>query len=236
MIKFEEIAGGIWVYKRDEGSNCGVIVGEEGAAVIDPRDDGPEYDAIDGFVSDLERNVAAIVLTHGSPEMLPPAGRWERAERIVPPPVSDAEIAGAEPSLSLPLPGWEVTILQRHGRLGVYNEERQALFCGDMLSDEGIPVVPQGGQVYLDSLAAVEGLDAKLVIPSIGAIARGKREVRFRVERDRNYLYALYRHVNTAKAANIPLERALQAAASIYEDYPFVNTHVENVRYVWNET
>ena len=237
MIKFEEVAEGIWLQGRDDKSSCGFIVTEAGIALVDPRNDALELRAISGFIEQQGEGgeVLAIVLTHGSSEMLPDTANWPNAERIVPPPVPAAEIAGAEPVLSLPLAGWEVTILQKYSRLGVYSEERGVLFCGDMLSDVDIPSVPGGGQAYLESLAGVEGLDAKLVIPSTGAIARGKREVRARVERDRNYLYSLYRHIQTAKSANIPLDRALQAAASIYEDYPFVNQHVENVRYLWDE-
>jgi glyoxylase-like metal-dependent hydrolase (beta-lactamase superfamily II) len=238
MIKFEEVAQGIWLQGRDDKSNCGVIVTKEGIALVDPRNDALELRAISGFVEGQGEGgeVVAVVLTHGSSEMLPEVVEWANAERIVSPPVPDAEIAGAEPVLSLPLAGWEVTIVQKFSRLGVYNEDRGVLFCGDMLSDVDIPSVQGGGQAYLESLAGVEGLDAKLIIPSTGAVARGKREVRARVERDRNYLYSLYRHVQTAKSANIPLDRALQAAAAVYENYPFVNQHVENVRSLWSET
>jgi glyoxylase-like metal-dependent hydrolase (beta-lactamase superfamily II) len=237
MIKFEEVAHGIWLFGREDKSNCGLIVTEEGITLVDPRNEDLELLAISGFVEHQGDGgqVVAIVLTHGGVELLPDIDQWPNAERIVPPPVPDAEIAGAEPVLSLPLVGWEVTILQKYSRLGVYNEERGVLFCGDMLSDVDIPSVPGGGQAYLESLAGVEGLDAKVVIPSTGAVARGKREVRARVERDRNYLYSLYRHIQTAKLANIPLDRALQAAASIYGDYPFVQQHVENVRHLWSE-
>jgi len=235
MIKFEEVAEGIWLFGREDKANCGVIVTGEGIAVVDPPRAGEGLDALSSFAQQQGSDVVAMVLTHGSVAMLLDPAYYPEAERIVPPPVPDAEIAGAEPVLSLPLVGWEVTVLQKYNRLGVYSEERGVLFCGDMLSDLDIPSLPGGGQGYLDSLANVEGLDARLVIPSIGAVARGKREIRARVERDRGYLYSLYRHIQTAKAANIPLDRALQVAATTYENYPFVEQHMENVRNLWEE-
>ena len=104
-----------------------------------------------------------------------------------------------------------------------------------MLADKDVPSLRGGSQAYLDSLERVEKLEPKLIVPAVGEAAEGKRAIRQRIERDRNYVYALIRQIHTARTAPITLERALEVARSIYEEYPFVETHLDNVRYVWEE-
>ncbi|MFL5732476.1 MAG: hypothetical protein ACJ78Q_04685, partial [Chloroflexia bacterium] len=104
-----------------------------------------------------------------------------------------------------------------------------------MLSEPHIPYLREGSAPYLEALAEVETLDCRLLIPASGPPAQGKRQVRQRLERDRNYVYSLVRHVRTAMAAPATLERAIEVARTVYEDYPFLEEHLHNLRAVWQE-
>jgi glyoxylase-like metal-dependent hydrolase (beta-lactamase superfamily II) len=156
---------------------------------------------------------------------------WPGAARIT---------TGLLDSGDLPLPvtpaaGWEVLALR--GRLGVYSSRERVLFCGDVLCEPGlgVPALAGGSQDYIDSLAAIEPLNAKLVVPWRGSAARGKRAIRDRIENDRSYIYSLHRHVLTSMVSGVTLERVLQVAADIYSDFPFLSAHLSNIRSVWNE-
>ena len=190
-----------------------------------------ELDALDGLVNSAHE-VVAVVLTHERPGIFPDLLRWPDAQRISPETFSAGE---DDTPADLPVAGWQLIVLQNPGRLGVYNSKQKMLFCGDMLSDTDIPSLPAGSRPYLDSLERVESLDPKLIVPAVGEAAEGKRAIRQRIERDRNYVYALIRQVQTAITARTTLERALEVARSIYEDYPFAEAHLDNVRWVWEE-
>ena len=135
---------------------------------------------------------------------------------------------------SLTSMGWEA-LLYGPGKLGLYSPGDRALFIGDMLSETGVPNLRDGSGSYLETLAEIEKLDCRLVVPASGPIAQGKRGVRERIERDRNYVNALLRHVQTSMAAPATLDRALEAARSVYEEYPFLDEHLDNLRSVWHE-
>ena len=64
---------------------------------------------------------------------------------------------------------------------------------------------------------------------------RAMRDIRERVEQDRNYALSVVRHVVTSRAANIPLERVLRVAGEMYDDFPYLQEHLSNVRDVWVE-
>jgi hypothetical protein len=75
----------------------------------------------------------------------------------------------------------------------------------------------------------------KLAVPRHGTAAQGKRDLRERVEQDRNYTLSIVRHVVTSKAANISLERVLHVAAEMYDDFPYLQEHLRNLEEVWAE-
>jgi len=122
-------------------------------------------------------------------------------------------------------------------RLAVYHPRNKILFSGDMLTDMsvGIPVLAGDSQHYLESLAQFEEFGVKVAVPRRGAVATGKRAVRARIEGDRNYIFSLHRHVMTSLAANLTLERVLSVAGQVYEDFPFLQDHLNNMSYVWEE-
>jgi glyoxylase-like metal-dependent hydrolase (beta-lactamase superfamily II) len=130
--------------------------------------------------------------------------------------------------------GWDA-LLYGPDRLGLYNTGARALFSGDVLSEAGVPNLWGGSSSYLATLAEVEKLDCRVVVPASGPIAQGKRAVRERIERDRGYVYSLLRHVQTTMAAPATLDRALEAARSVYGEYPFLEAHLDNLRSVWRE-
>lgn len=231
MLKFEEKAPGIWVFPSvGTGENCGVALGEKGALLIDVTSHSTDLDATGSFLKEMGSDVRALIFTRSPSESI---SRWPGAPHIMP--------GTPENGVSLPdiTGGWEALHLHDESgeRLAVYHPRSKVLFCGDMLTDivVGIPVLNGDSQGYLDNLARIEELDAKLVVPHRGEVAAGKKAVRTRIESDRNYIYSLHRHVMSSLAARITLDRVLTVAGQVYEDFPFLQDHLENMRFVWNE-
>ncbi|HKP52753.1 MAG TPA: hypothetical protein VJ183_08865 [Chloroflexia bacterium] len=231
MLKFDEKAPGVWVFPSvGTGENCGVALGERGALLIDPTPHPTDLDATARFLKEMGSEVRALIFTRPPAEAI---SRWPDAPRIMP--------GTPENGVSLPdlTGGWEA--LHLHGvndeRLAVYHPRNKVLFCGEMLTNMavGIPVLGGDSQGYLDNLARIEELGAKLVVPHRGEVAAGKKAVRSRIEGDRSYIYSLHRHVMTSLAAHITLDRVLTVAGQVYEDFPFLQDHLENMRFVWNE-
>ncbi|MBF6612365.1 MAG: hypothetical protein IVW55_04485 [Chloroflexi bacterium] len=222
MIEPVQIASGVLVLQVG-GYNSGIIPGEGGAMLVDP--------AVQPGGSDLfERygNVRVVVFTGDYPADIVDLSSWPSASHLFP---GDFVPSGDR---GLPWAGWDLLPLSgRH--LLVYSPADRVLFCGDMLPDSGVPSLTEGSQPYLDALAKVESLEVRLLVPQSGEVAQGKRALQARIEKDKNYIYSLQRHITTSLAARIPLDRALQAAGSVYEDYPFVETHLRNLRSVWDE-
>jgi hypothetical protein len=157
--------------------------------------------------------------------------RWPAAPRHY--------LNSGDSGISLPLARdeWERVYLDGADgtRVGLYNAAERILFCGDLLTGADIPNIEAGVQSYLDALAATEHTDMKLLVPSQGEIAQGKRSIRQRIETDRSYIQNLLRHVLQSMASGASLDRVLQVAAQVYAEYPFVDQHVRNVRRVWEE-
>lgn len=214
--------------------NSGVLLGAHGAVVIDPSAAENDLAALDSLLGETSSQVAVIVLTHDRAGMAPDLGRWHEAAHLLPQELSGAP--GVPPGVAdvLSALGWEALFFGP-GRLALYSPRERALFCGDMLSEAHIPYLRDGGSAYLESLAQIEKLDCRLIVPAAGPVAQGKRAVRTRIERDRDYVNSLVRHVQTSLAAGAGLERALEVAGSVYEDYPFVEEHLANLRTVWQE-
>lgn len=230
MLKFNEIASGVWVFpSADTGKNCGVVLGERGALLVDLTADPTNLAATSRFLAENESQVRALVFTQAPEE---PITRWPNVPYIMP--------GTPENGVSLPdvTGGWiAVPLLGDPVRLAVYHPKDKVLFCGDMLTDMsvGIPVLDGASQDYLDNLTRIEELSPKLVIPRRGGAATGKRAVKSRIESDRNYIYSLHRHVVTSQSAGVTLDRVLTVAGQVYEDFPFLKDHLENMRYVWDE-
>ncbi len=222
LVEPVQIAPEVWVLQV-EGCNSGIIPGDGGVMLVDP--------AVQPGGSDLfERygEVRAVVFTGDYSSAIVDLTSWPSASHLFPGDFA----AGADSSA--PLVGWNLLPLSSR-QLLVYSSADRVLFCGDMLPDSGVPSLAEGSQPYLDALAKVESLEVKLLVPRSGEVAQGKRAIRERIEKDKSYIYALQRHIATSLAAHVPMDRVLQVAGSVYEDYLFVATHLRNVRSVWGE-
>ncbi len=247
MTEIAEIVPGLWVFHDEQTqANRMVALRENAALVITPG-----ADAIGGHSDILpfleERGFKwgfALFLENvpNAPEA-GLSGRYFHSESTDPsawhePARDNIKERGSVDTRPLPLPGWEMRFitLSNPGNPVVYNSPERILFSSPMLSDIDVPMLSSRGSAeYLGALERVEKLDPRLIVPGKGASAQGKREIRARIERDRNYVNALRRHVETSLLSHVTLERALEAARSIYGDYPFVETHLENLRWVWSE-
>jgi len=230
VIEGVEIAPGAWVLQNQAtGRNMGVVLdpGKRAATLVNPGHLQVEQDALDKFLSDMKGKVACLLFT-GEPEDTEVI-MWPGAAFLTPTSVGDEMDLRALP------PGWEAQVLSRGAFLGLYNREERILYCGEMLRKGFIPELKRGSQNYLDALDRMEELDVKLAIPLSGPEARGKREIKERIEHDRNYTMSVLRHVISSRAANASLERVLLVASQVYEDYPHLETHLRNLRYTWEE-
>lgn len=230
MIEGAEIAPGAWVLQnRATGRNMGVVLemARRTATLVNPGHLQVEQDALDKFLSDIKGKVACLLFT-GEPEDTEVI-MWPGAAFITPTSVGD------EMDLQTLPAGWEAQVLSRGALLGLYSKVERLLFCGEMLRKGFIPELKRGTQNYLDALDRLEELDVKLAIPLSGPEARGKREIKERIEHDRNYTMSVLRHVVSSRAANASLERVMLVASQVYEDYPHLETHLRNLRYTWDE-
>jgi glyoxylase-like metal-dependent hydrolase (beta-lactamase superfamily II) len=231
LLKFDEIAPGVWAFPSvGTGENSSVVLGERGALLIDLTSHPTDLDATQRFLAEMGREVRALAFTRAPDE---PVSRWPGVPYIVP--------GTPENGVSLPdiTGGWIAVSLQGNeaGRQVIYQPKDKVLFCGDMLTEMpvGIPLLRGDSQGYLDNLARVEEFGARLVVPRRGSVARGKRAIGARIESDRSYIYSLHRHVMTSLASSISLERVLSVAGQVYEDFPFLQEHLANMRFVWDE-
>ena|GEM_PF-5387942 len=237
MIEGKEIAQGVWVFRGATGEpNWGVALVEGRAMVIDPPASPLGLDATERFVEEASCVIAALVYTSDAQEVEPATRRWPDAALLTP--------AMFEERASLPasVGGWEAVPFdkqERGVRMGVYNVWERVLFCGDMLSDmlqnEGIPSLAAGSTGYIDSLKSVERLDVKFLVPSRGTLAQGKRAIRARIQNDNNYVYDIRSRVISSILSEVSLERVLEVTRSLYDDFPFLNEHIDNIRWVWDE-
>jgi hypothetical protein len=229
VIEGTEVAPGVWVLRNGgSGRNMGVVLRENSgeATLVNPGDLQVEQDALESFVAEMRSRVAGLLFTD-EPEYSDMV-MWPNAAFVTP-------TTGTEFSLVAMVPGWEVLTLSQGAYLALYSGKDRTLFCGNMLRRDLLPELNNGTQSYLDALDKVETLDARLVWPAFGPEARGKREIKARIEHDRSYIMSVLRHVATSRAARLPLERVVEVASQIYEDYPNLETHLRNIRYAWEE-
>ena len=220
---------------RERERNMGVVLGETrgredekaAATLVDPGHLEVERAALQSFVAEMGGTVECLLFT-GEPEYSDMV-EWPEARFITP------TTRGEEQSVTRLASEWEVRTLSQGSYIGLYVRKERVLFCGDMLRKGVIPTLRHGTQNYLDALDAIEGMEVRLALPMWGAEARGKREIKARIEHDRSYAMSVLRHVLTSRAAHVPLERVLEVAAQIYEDYPDLELHLRNIRYAWEE-
>jgi hypothetical protein len=237
LIEGKEIAEGVWVFRGAPGEpNWGVALTEGRALVIDPPSSSLALDATERFVEEARFIIEALVYTSDAQEVEPAVRRWTDAALLTP------AMFHERVSLLASIGGWEAVPFyeqERGARMGVYNVWERVLFCGDMLSDmlqnEGIPSLAAGSKGYIDSLKSVERLDVKLLVPSRGTLAQGKRAIRARIQNDNNYVYDVRSRVISSILSEVSLERVLEVTRSLYEDFLFLNEHIDNIRWVWDE-
>lgn len=229
-----ELVEGVWVlHNAASGHSTGILVGGKSAVIIDPTGDQTDLDTIDNGLDEQGRIVEAVVFTYEA--FSGDINRWSGVPRI------RAEAFEARLPLPVSIDGWEVVPLSKEapGRMVLYNVRERALFCGEMLADsaanEAIPMLEGGSRWYIDALGVVKELDVKLLVPSRGSIATGKRSIRKRIEADRNYVYDVRRLVIEAIVGEVSLERVLAVTADLHEDFSFLQAHLANIRAVWDE-
>ena len=246
MSEPTELAPNIWLFQGEaDSANYGAVLARETALLVYAAANAPDETGTPPINEFLDsRGVdrwAVITLGEYSGEELD-TSHWsymhmdnDMSGKMSGYPWPQKETVDTDGNFELPIPGWQFLSLYGPYAPSVHNATDGILFSGYVLAGEHAPELCKGGQEYLRELEHIEKLDPKLVVPSHGQPTQGKREVRARVERDKQYVYAVQRHVQTAKAAGHNLDRTLQAARTAYEDYPFVETHVRNVQRVWEE-
>lgn len=235
MIEAHEVVAGLWLFRGDtSGRNFAVLLGDRAAVVVDPG----LPDAVNRFVAEMDGELEAVVLTGSlrpsetEPGAAEAPSPWPALPRLAP------QMFKARTPLPISIPAWDALPLTRtHDRLALYETIQRVLIVGDLLPEPGVgvPDLTVGAEAYLESLETIEALDTRLVVPSRGDPATGKRAIKARIENDRNYIYSLVRHVGTSSAAGIPLDRLLQVAADLSDDFPHLQAHLENMRHVWEE-
>ncbi|MDQ3704624.1 MAG: MBL fold metallo-hydrolase [Chloroflexota bacterium] len=235
MIEAHEVVSGVWLFQGDaSGRNFLVLVGDTGAVVVDPG----LPDAVNRFVAEMGGDLEAVVLTGSARSDEPVPGPTESPAAWPTLPLLSPDMFKGRTPLPISMPAWDAIPLSgTHARMALYETKERILLAGDLLPEAsaGIPNLSGGIDTYLQALETVEALDARLAIPSRGAPATGKRAIKARIDNDRNYVSSLVRHVGTSAASGIPLDRLLQVAADLYDDFAHLQAHLENMRYVWNE-
>ncbi|HYO49329.1 MAG TPA: hypothetical protein VEW94_05710 [Chloroflexia bacterium] len=228
LITVSVLAPGVWVIESETGRNTGLVARPEGAMLINPMGSEDEHSAVEQILAEAGRAVTSIIFTHSPQEDAPSLAGWPAVPRL-----GLNELAG---SMEL-VEGWEALTFGRPDVSAalLYGRQKQVIFSGGMMSGDAIPTLAGGSQGYSDALERVQDVGARFIVPSQGTVARGEQEAGRRIESDLSYIYSLRRHVITSIVAAVPMSRALAVAEAIYEDYPFVQTHVENMRYVWEE-
>jgi glyoxylase-like metal-dependent hydrolase (beta-lactamase superfamily II) len=236
MITGVELTQGIWLFHSSEaGRNYGIALSETGGALlVDPVLKSTEAEAVGRFLAEQGRSLHTIVLTaplrtQDEAADLTILDRWPQAARITP------EAVAAPIHVAGPEQGWQVVPLRPGVHTALYNPGKRILFPGRMLGGGPVPVLMGESRSYMSALEVVAGMDVKLLVPTSGQPAQGRRAVRQRVQHERQYVSSLRMHIISAILSEATLERVLGAAASVYADYPFVQDHLHNLRIVWHE-
>ncbi|HEX8227746.1 MAG TPA: MBL fold metallo-hydrolase [Chloroflexia bacterium] len=235
MIEAHEVVPGLWLFQGDaSGRNFLVLVGDTGAVVVDPG----LPDAVNRFVAEMGGDLEAVVLTGSERSSQHVPGPSESLSAWPTLPLLSPETFTARTPLPIPMPAWDAIPLPgTPARMALYETKERVLLAGDILPEPGagVPNLAGGADAYLQALDTIEALDARLAMSSRGAPATGKRAIKARLDNDRNYVTSLVHHVGTSAASGIPLDRLLQVAADLYDDFPHLQAHLDNMRHVWNE-
>ena len=147
----------------------------------------------------------------------------------------------------LKLDPWRLVLRDAFGhsdsQLSTHLPELGLLIAADMLSDIEIPILNRPPDVYRRTLETLltlaEGGAFEALIPGHGSIALGRDEVLGRVRTDLDYLGALERGVNEARAAGRMLEEtrerlsAMEYIGKHSTGYPTVKVHMKNIETTW---
>lgn len=233
MIEASELPGGVWLFRGDKaGRNFAVVLAEGKALLIDPG----LPSAIERFLGDMGAKAVGVVYTSSLPAFTDALeDTWAGIPTFHP------ESLG-EPTLLEPLPGLTLVALgdpqsRPQSRMAVFQGKARVLLCGDLLPEPnaGVPDLSGGSEAYLEALQKIEAMDPKLVVSWRGEPASGKRAIGARIENDRSYVNSLVRHVVTSSVAGVSLDRLIEVAATLYDDFPHLEAHLENMRVVWQE-
>lgn len=228
MIEAYELAARVWLFKGDEsGRNFCVVLRGPDALLVDPR----LPSAIEKFLGDMDAVALALAYTQHDPGD-GDVKAWAGLPLLLP-------SMFQEPTLLGLMQDWQAVPFSSgtRPRMALFQGKERVLLCGDLLPEPsaGVPVLAGGSEAYLADLQLVESLDPRLAVPWRGDPATGKRAVKARIENDRNYIHSLLRHVATSSGAGVPLDRLVQVASSLYEDFPYLDAHLDNMRVVWQE-
>lgn len=111
----------------------------------------------------------------------------------------------------------------------LYCPQDGVLWAGDMLSDSEGPFVEDVSD-YADSLAKMQSLGARMVIPGHGTPAVNKSEIRKRFDQDQRYVRELHTCVLACVSGGLPLEQTINHCMTIEFAQP---DHYPNAR-LWN--
>ncbi len=108
------------------------------------------------------------------------------------------------------------TLIIRHpgnahtaGDLLVWLPRERVLFAGDVLVEDGVTMVVDGGsEALLTALAAIDSLEPRIIVPGHGAIPEPPGEL---VDRTRSYISNLRLEMRAALERGLPLGRALKS-------------------------
>ena len=122
-------------------------------------------------------------------------------------------------------------------QLALYQPERGLLWSSDILSDVEIPFISDSLLAYERTLAALAGLDLRVLVPGHGHPATGRAEIQSRLAADRAYLSELHERLGQAVARGASLAEALAACADMRFRRPAENAepHRLNVESVYLE-
>ena len=122
---------------------------------------------------------------------------------------------------SLDLRVGELELLLEHApgharsMLTIYDEESTTLWAADVLSDVELPSIVDDLESYETTLERIARLHVTTLVPGHGNRTDDPRDIRMRIDEDREYLAKLRSDVSAAVAAGISLEKAVVACSSI---------------------
>jgi glyoxylase-like metal-dependent hydrolase (beta-lactamase superfamily II) len=104
------------------------------------------------------------------------------------------------------------------GDLMIWLPQNRILFAGDLLVEDGVTMVVDGGSTeLLRALEAIDSLGPNVIVPGHGAIPRRPKEL---VTRTRDYMTGLRAAMRAALQQGLPMGRALASLPPADQDRP----------------